>query len=120
MARIRSSLAEGENQFLESGGHQKSSKQPKNRPRLKRKPLRRQSKKRAAESKIYSAKRAAFLEAHPMCERSHCYKRAVHVHHKKRRGKHYLDESTYSALCADCHTWVHQHRKDAQLLGLLK
>lgn len=119
MSRIRSSLAEGQHQFVERKRNEKQSKPAPRSSRLKRTPLKKQSKKRAAESKIYSAKRKAFLEAHPMCERSHCYRRAVHVHHKLLRGKHYLDESSYAALCSDCHAWVHQHPKDARLLGLL-
>lgn len=38
------------------------------RTSLKRTPLKKQSKKRAKESRIYSAKRKAFLEAHPFCQ----------------------------------------------------
>lgn len=36
---------------------------------LKRTPIRRVSSKRARENRIYSAKRKAFLEAHPLCQR---------------------------------------------------
>lgn len=88
---------------------------------LKRKtPLRSMSKKRQKESKIYSAKRKAFLDAHPICQI--CESRpASEVHHRHGRyGSAYLDESTWLALCGPhgCHEWLGRNRALAKEMGL--
>lgn len=92
------------------------------------KPIKKQSKtiaqvsnKRAKEQKIYSAKRIIFLVDNPYCEAKlvGCTKVSTDVHHTAGRiGKNYLDESTWKALCRECHKWVEENPKEAKDLGL--
>ena len=100
------------------------------KPIRRKTPLRRVSKKRAKESRIYSAKRRAFLEAHPICgcgvqrhlfgELFVCQRRAVDVHHTKgRTGGNYLDEKTWLAVCRPHHIWIHNNPSKARKMGLL-
>lgn len=104
---------------------------------LKRTPLRKVSKKRAKDGKIYSAKRKAFLIAHPVCE-VWLYQiggitldqlRGTHidappsteVHHMaKRTGSNYLDESTWLAVCRENHIRIHENTAWARANGFLK
>lgn len=90
---------------------------------LKRKtPLRRCSKKRMAENRIYAVQRVEFLENHPCCEvgrKDICTGRATQVHHVKKRGKHYTDASTFMAVCPSCHQWITDHQGQARVLGFL-
>ena len=83
-----------------------------------RKPIARRSNKMAARIQAYNRQRLVFLEKYPICE---CCKSkaAVQVHHRKGRGKYLLDESTWTAICAACHTFVHAHPTWAYLNGLL-
>lgn len=97
----------------------------------RRTPLRRVSKKRAREQRIYAQKRKAFLEANPICwvwaannvvkmiegETTKAH-RSTEVHHKNgRTGKNYLDESTWMAVSAKGHCWIHQNPKEARAKG---
>ena len=85
------------------------------------------SERRKRESRIYSAKRKAFLSEHPICEMPSplgvglCRMRSMDVHHSKGRyGGNYLNESTWIALCREHHDWIHRHPKEARERGLLK
>ena len=40
-------------------------------------------------------------------------------HHKKRRGKFLLDNSTFLAVCMEHHDWIEQNGKEAEKLGYL-
>jgi hypothetical protein len=100
-----------------------------------RKPLKRGgrvkpvSAKRQREGRIYSERRKVFLAANPVCmlggplysagHDPHCEVHSCEVHHVRRRGKFYLDETTWAATCASCHRFAHAHPKEARLLGLL-
>lgn len=115
---------------------------------LKRTPLRKVSKKRAKEGRIYSEKRKAFLEAHPICQvwvamrgikeippliyviegRVYCAEDMIHngaptscdIHHKaKRTGSNYLDESTWLAVSREMHEKIHQNPSWARAQGYL-
>ena len=111
---------------------------------MKRTPLRRVSDKRRKEMAIYAEKRKAFLTAHPWCmgtmkiwgvteddvdmETGHVYgrgdillklPRATDVHHVKKRGKYYLDESSWMAVSRTVHTAVHERPGWARREGLL-
>ncbi len=86
---------------------------------LKRSPLRRVSKKRHRESRIYSALRAAQLIANPACEVCHC---AIYLdlHHLKGRGKFYLDPTTFLTVCRSCHEKIHANPSWARANGYLQ
>ena len=80
------------------------------------------SKKRIKENKQYLGLRRMFLGGHPDCEAGlpGCTTRATDIHHMLGRGKFFLEESTWLALCRPCHTWCHSHPSEARRLGLLK
>ena len=61
------------------------------------------------------------LREHPNCERSGCTRQSSVVHEPltRARGGSILDENNVKALCHPCHVWVHDHPKEAELLGLL-
>jgi hypothetical protein len=40
------------------------------------------------------------------------------VHHKKGRGKYFLDVSTWLSACFNCHQWIETHPEEAKELGL--
>lgn len=102
--------------------------------------IRKVNPKRAKKDRVYSVRRKAFLEARPWCEaypvilgwavehdralmenlytpRTH--PRSEDVHHKFRRGKFYLDESTWIACSRWAHDFIHQNPIQAKALGLL-
>lgn len=102
---------------------------------LRRTSIRRVSSKRAKENRIYSAKRKAFLERNALCQwwlrengswsmanEFHYSVESVvtvdgkkcpfatEIHHKAgRTGTNFLDESTWMAVSADGHRWIHDH-----------
>ena len=86
---------------------------------IRRTPLKRFSKKRAKDMKVYKCKRDEYMEAHPVCEI--CLEHASEdCHHRKKRGKYYLDEGTYLAVCRTCHNRVHAFPAWARENGYLK
>ena len=92
----------------------------------KRKRIPAMSEKRKKDAAIYSKKRKAFLEAHPLCQATWLIwpnrptrPIATEVHHVKRRGKHYLDESSWLAVGREAHVFIHSHPTEARRLGLL-
>lgn len=119
---IRSSLAPDQNQFKTLERKRDGKGAARDNRGLRRTPLRRQSKKRADESKIYSERRKVFLEAHPECECtwSACFAKSVDVHHKRlRTGQNFLNEKTWMALCRAHHNYIHNNAKHARMLELL-
>src|SRR5690348_10723230 len=84
----------------------------------KRKPIRQYSKKRSKENRKYTALRKQFLSDHPTCEFPGCEREATDVHHERGRGKYFLDQSTWKALCREHHNHVETHPMEAKLLGL--
>jgi len=95
-----------------------------------KRPLPRVTPKRAKQNREYSVKRKAFLEKWPLCglgavrtatwSQDACGNRSCDVHHREGRlNGNYLDESTWIALCRNCHDAVHRHPKEARSLGLL-
>lgn len=113
---------------------------------LRRTPIKRVSSKRQKEMKIYTAKREEFLKRHPYCmvtlellglaskdvETWDGYYRdvwgvtrraplATDIHHcHGRRGKNYLDETTWLAVCREQHQRIHQNPSWAREMGFLK
>ena len=56
----------------------------------------------------------------PVCER--CQENtATQIHHQRGRvGAALLNYTEFTALCGECHEWVHAHPSDAMLEGWLK
>jgi hypothetical protein len=89
--------------------------------RLVRKtPLAKMSRKRKAESRIYSRLRQEFLKDHPHCQFPLCFNTASQIHHLCRRGRNYLTTEHFRAVCNRCHTWIHEHGKLARKLNWLR
>lgn len=95
--------------------------------KLKRTRVKRVSDKRKEQNKIYSERREIFLKAHQNCEcgRPECIdeitkqvRKSEDVHHKKGRGKYFLDESTWLAVARVCHQWIETHPLESKELGL--
>ena len=83
------------------------------------------SKKRAKENPIYLKLRRKFLLDHPVCQARlpGCMIRASEVHHKyagSDRAAHYLDESTWMAVCPICHRQIHDTTIGKELGFLIK
>jgi hypothetical protein len=43
----------------------------------------------------------------------------VDVHHMKRRGKYFLDTSSWLAVSRQAHDWIHSNPKEATAMGWL-
>lgn len=76
--------------------------------------MRRVSKKRQAEQKEYSKARLSFLATLPLCEVCTKVKmdqrnKSTDIHHKKGRGKFYLDQDSWLAVCRPCHDRIHSN-----------
>lgn len=85
---------------------------------VRRTSIRKVSARRAREMKEYAKKRAAYLTEHPTCEV--CGQaRATQIHHTKRRGKFYLDESSWCGCCFHCHHKIESDPKWAEENGYL-
>lgn len=81
--------------------------------------MRRQSRKRASESREYSKLRKAFLIAHPICQA--CEDRpSVEIHHLRGRIGRLLNMTEFwMALDSQCHAWIGDHKAKARELGWL-
>lgn len=104
------------------------------------KPIRRVSKKRAAQLREYSARRKVFLELHPICGvwlrengisenvaavfallLTASAPRSTEIHHMNRRfGARLNDETYWLAVCAESHRKIHAEPKWAREQGYLK
>lgn len=87
---------------------------------LRRTPIRRISKKKAAQLTQYTRLRATFMAQRPTCEK--CQRRAsTECHHRHgRTGSNYLDVTTWAALCGPCHREIHNRPGQARAAGWLK
>lgn len=75
------------------------------------------SEKRLIEKKRYDTLRKKFLSENPVCacneKLKDCTFNSTEVHHKKGRGKYYLDVSKFLAVCHNCHVWITNHDIEA-------
>ena len=83
------------------------------------------SKKRAKENPEYQKLRKTFLSKHPMCQARlpGCMMKASEVHHKyagSDRAIHYLDESSWMAVCPVCHRLIHDTTIGKEMNFLIK
>lgn len=110
------------NKFCKNCWAKKSYKNIKPAAQYRLKPV---SDKKRAEDVLYSRLRKEFLDKP---ENATCkaklpgcmgvFKQDLTVHHRKGRGKYYLDASTWIPLCLSCHEWVETHPKEAREMGL--
>lgn len=84
-----------------------------------RKKMRQVSKRRAEENKIYSELRKAFLAEHPQCA-VFPYFPATEIHHKKKRGRNFLNVETWIAVSSAAHRWIHDNPAEARAKGLIE
>lgn len=86
---------------------------------IRRTRIRSMSAKKRRQMDEYSPKARAFKKARPTCEV--CHTRPTRdVHHRHGRlGSNLLDETTWSAVCRQCHDRVHANPKWAREHGLL-
>jgi hypothetical protein len=90
-------------------------------PRVREhRPIKPISKKQATLNQEYSQERITFLEEHPLCiaKLLGCTRIATDVHHKRGRGKFFLDKSTWIGLCRSCHQKVEENPAMAREKGL--
>ena len=95
----------------------------------RRKGLRPVSSRRAEENNLYYHKRNEFLSKNRWCEAgiildtarytTGCTLSSTQVHHRKKRRKYFLDETTWIPVCVRCHTFIEDHKDIARELGLL-
>jgi len=80
----------------------------KEKPSLKRSPIKQVSGKQAKKNRAYSVMRKTFMEQNPMCKR--CGAPATDLHHANGRvGDNMLDTTTWISLCRKCHTYIEEH-----------
>ena len=84
------------------------------------KPMRHKSSKMTALDTVYRALRYVYLIKYPMCCASlpKCTKKSTDIHHKKGRGEHHNDPTTWLSVCRTCHDWIETNPIEAIELGL--
>lgn len=84
---------------------------------MKKTPLRKISRNRGKELRLYTKLRKEYLDKNPICQR--CYNsNAHHIHHTNQRFKSRLNNTLYFVgLCSSCHLWVHHNPKEAKECG---
>ncbi len=83
------------------------------------------SSKRKKKDQEYMKLRARFLTDFSLCQMAvkGCSINATDVHHTyagANRDAFYLVQSTWLAVCRNCHDWVHAHPKESRAFGYLK
>jgi hypothetical protein len=86
------------------------------------KPPKQVSEKKSAQDRVYSVLRKEFLSQHPCCQAklagcAGCQGQDLQVHHKKGRGKYYLINTTWLAVCHSCHHYIEVHPEFAKAAG---
>lgn len=81
--------------------------------------LKQSSANRRAQLAEYYRLRRRYLTEVMMCEICGINK-AVDIHHRRgRRGKGLLVIAWWMGLCRSCHSWIHEHPKEAREKGFL-
>lgn len=86
--------------------------------------IRRLSKKRAEELKVYAKERRAYLKRHPLCLscvlRKMAPQKACDIHHRRgRAGEMLLRQEWWIPVCRQCHHWIGNNIRLAQSLDLI-
>lgn len=97
---------------------------PKPPAKKQKRGLRRQSVARATETKFYYQERAVFLRVFPVCiaclTRGLSAAPSAQVHHRRGRiGRLLREQRFWTAVCAECHEWIHGNPNEARKIGLL-
>jgi hypothetical protein len=89
--------------------------------------MKRVSKKRAAELKIYYSLKKYILSQRPYCQMPSptgspsCMNPATQIHHiKGRAGSLLCDVRYWIAVCPPCHQYIHDHARESRARGLMK
>jgi len=85
------------------------------------KPIPTKSSKRKEHEKEYRTKGKAFLKKHPKCAGKFkgCTGKSEQIHHKAgRTGANYLNEKTWLAVCANCHTAIELNPVESKQKGM--
>lgn len=92
------------------------------KPKPRRKPIARFSKKRAKQERSYLVLRKEFLEEGDLCELKtpDCTGLATCVHHVNGRTVHFLNKKSWMKSCVPCNNWVERNHAEAQKSGLKK
>lgn len=75
---------------------------------------------------IYRPIAEMFKREHPLCECCNLRgkerrEKTVHVHHKRGRdGLLLFDTRHWAAVCFDCHRWIGDNPKDAELIEMIE
>lgn len=85
---------------------------------LKRSGISPVSSKRKGDMVVYTKLRKDLLSRFPTCQVCGI-SWSTDCHHKAKRGKHYLDESTLLAVCRRCHREIHDRPSWARENGYL-
>lgn len=83
------------------------------------------SSKRKQKDAEYLKLREKYLTKSPLCmiKVNGCMHNATDVHHTyagANREAFYLVQSTWRAVCRNCHDWIHSHPKESRGMGWLK
>lgn len=83
------------------------------------------SSKRKEKDAEYLKLRERYLTENPLCvvKVSGCMHNATDVHHTfagSNRDAFYLVQSTWRAVCRNCHNWIHEHPEEARIMNWLK
>jgi len=83
------------------------------------------SSKKKKQDQEYLKLREKYLSDYDLCMVvvSGCSHKATDVHHTyagSNRAAFYLVQSTWKAVCRNCHDWIHAHPQEARLMGWLK
>ena len=82
--------------------------------------IRRVSKKRDEQLKLYARLRRSFLKAHPWCSLHDGGCRATEIHHSRGRSNTLLtDVRHWRGVCRVAHLWITEHPKEARERGLI-
>ena len=77
------------------------------------------SKKREKELRVYEKVKAEFFETHTKCEFPNCEVEHVTLHHQKGRiGDNLTNAEFFKALCWVHHQWVEENPAEAKEMGL--
>lgn len=92
-------------------------KQKSQQPRPKPKKI---SPKREELNKEYKILADEFKRTNPSCivrVNEYCSGKTESVHHKRGRGRYFLDVSTFLPCCLSCHSYIESHPKEAKEKG---